>query len=502
MLSTPPALIAVVGPVEPPLLAAWVRHYQWLGIERFLIAFHFPEHVPDQRRHELQAASRELGVIPTSTSSGPWHEHTNTQIRDALRQAAGPGWHLLADADEFQQYPVLLTEVIAQAEKSGRRVVGGLMLDRVAASGHLTGWRPEGGLDLAHPLGGHLTHRLLHGDPRKIVLARGLRQPPGPRPPARCGPHLRRAPLQVAHGRLGRPSPPGPALLDRHLARADPGRQRRGQPPPVPRRPAQRRHQHQRSTVRLPQGEPGPDAVHLARRGPRHLHDLANLRTHRPGSETMTTLAQARRGRDDHVPLAVLLAGITGSGKTTVARPWPITATSGCPWTRRCIASTADTAWTTQSTPTSSANAPSSRRPESASSRRSRRGTMSSSTTGCGAVASATLGGRPPPRGLPPRHQGGTAATPRRAQPARRCQCPHRDPGSPRRLLRPLRPTGRRRRGNRLHRRSEPTRDEAVLGQVKLKKQARDRHRRLRRSAGCSLIAAGAACDVGAVGVV
>ncbi|MEU2226428.1 hypothetical protein [Streptomyces sp. NPDC018347] len=53
MLSTPPSLIAVVGPVEPPLLAAWVRHYRWLGVERFLIAFHFPDHVPDIRRNEL-----------------------------------------------------------------------------------------------------------------------------------------------------------------------------------------------------------------------------------------------------------------------------------------------------------------------------------------------------------------------------------------------------------------------------------------------------------------
>lgn len=172
MPSTRPTLIAVVGPVEPPLLAAWVRHYQHLGVERFLIAFHFPEHVTDQRRHELQAASRKLGVIPTRTSTGPWHEHTNTQIRDSLRQTAGPGWHLLADADEFQQYPTPLTEVIAQAEKTGHRTVGGLMLDRVAAGGHLADWPPDGGLDLAYPLGGHLTHRLLHGDPRKTVLVR------------------------------------------------------------------------------------------------------------------------------------------------------------------------------------------------------------------------------------------------------------------------------------------------------------------------------------------
>ncbi|MFI7093965.1 hypothetical protein [Streptomyces lydicus] len=65
------------------------------------------------------------------------------------------------------------------------------MLDRVAAGGHLTGWPPDGGLDLAYPLGGHFTHRLLHGDPRKIVLARhditvasGNHRAPGHRPDA------------------------------------------------------------------------------------------------------------------------------------------------------------------------------------------------------------------------------------------------------------------------------------------------------------------------------
>ncbi|MFI7286427.1 glycosyltransferase family 2 protein [Streptomyces anulatus] len=172
MLSTPPALIAVVGPVEPPLLTAWVHHYRLLGIERFLIAFHFPGHVPDQQRRELQATIRELGIVPTGTSIGPWHEHTNTQLRDTLQHQAGLGWHLLADADEFQQYPVPLNAVIVQAEDSGSRVVGGLTLDRIAASGHLT-------------------HRLLHGDPRKIVLARhdvtvssGNHRAPGLRPDA------------------------------------------------------------------------------------------------------------------------------------------------------------------------------------------------------------------------------------------------------------------------------------------------------------------------------
>lgn len=172
MTPVPPALVAVIGPVEPALLAAWTAHYRTLGVEGFHVAFHFPEHVPDTWRHELVAASHELGVNPTHVGSGPWHEHTNTELREILREQAGPGWHLLADSDEFQQYPAPLDEVTAAAEQAGQRVVGGLMLDRVTAGGRLTHWRAEAGLDRAFPLGGHLTHRLLKGDPRKIVLVR------------------------------------------------------------------------------------------------------------------------------------------------------------------------------------------------------------------------------------------------------------------------------------------------------------------------------------------
>ncbi len=172
MLSAHPAMVAVIGPVEPTLLAAWSAHYRALGVERFHVAFHFPEHVPDAWRHQLVAASHELGITPAVVSTGPWHEHTNTHLRDALREQAGPGWHLLADADEFQTYSAPLPEVIAQAEAAGSPVVGGLMLDRVAADGRLAHWSPATGLDHAFPLGGHLTHRLLHGDPRKIVLVR------------------------------------------------------------------------------------------------------------------------------------------------------------------------------------------------------------------------------------------------------------------------------------------------------------------------------------------
>ncbi|WP_329197611.1 glycosyltransferase family 2 protein [Streptomyces sp. NBC_01435] len=171
MMSVPPALVAVIGPVEPTLLTAWTAHYRRLGIERFHLAFHFPDRVPDAWRHQLIAACHDLGIAPAQISTGPWHEHTNTQLRDSLREQAGNGWHLLADSDEFQTYPAPLTDMLAQAGDAGQKVVGGLMLDRVTNDGRLAMWRPETGLDRAFPLGGHLTRRLLQGDPRKIVLA-------------------------------------------------------------------------------------------------------------------------------------------------------------------------------------------------------------------------------------------------------------------------------------------------------------------------------------------
>jgi hypothetical protein len=77
------------------------------------------------------------------------------------------------------------------------------MLDRVTVGGQLTGWAPHGGLVLAYPLGGALTHGLLHAVPHKIVLVRhdvavAFGGPPCSRPPPGCGPHLRGAPLEVA----------------------------------------------------------------------------------------------------------------------------------------------------------------------------------------------------------------------------------------------------------------------------------------------------------------
>ncbi len=194
-----PPMIAVIGPVEPDLLTAFIAHYRTHGVHRFLLAFHFPDHTSDDQRIQLLDTCGGLDLSPALVNIGPWHEHTNTRLRDELRALAGPGWHLLADADEFHTYPNGLTDTLHEAANAGIGTVGGLMLDRIATDGRLRPWTPQQGLDRAYPLGGFLTHHLLRGDPRKIVLAHssipvasGNHRAPGHRP-------VNRPPVVVHH---------------------------------------------------------------------------------------------------------------------------------------------------------------------------------------------------------------------------------------------------------------------------------------------------------------
>ena len=170
-----PCLISVIGSVEADLLVAFHAHYRALGVTDFRLAFHFTDHADPATVDELLTTCSDLIGAPRSVSRGPWHETLHSHIRDQLRTAAtaehGPGWHLLADIDEFQTHPLSLPEQVAAAEADQRLVVGGVLLDRVTTDGRLTGWNPTDGLDATYPLGGFLTHRLLHADPRKIVLA-------------------------------------------------------------------------------------------------------------------------------------------------------------------------------------------------------------------------------------------------------------------------------------------------------------------------------------------
>lgn len=165
-------MIAIIGPVETTLLEAWLAHYKAQDISRFLLALHIPDDSQRNQRARLAVICRDNGITPALTVQGPWHQHVNTELRDVLRERAGDGWHLLADVDEFHAHPTSLDDTLKRASQAGAVTAGGLLLDRVAADGRLSGWAFTIGLDSCYPLGGLITHRVLRADPRKIIAVR------------------------------------------------------------------------------------------------------------------------------------------------------------------------------------------------------------------------------------------------------------------------------------------------------------------------------------------
>lgn len=166
-----PPLVAVIRAVEPDLLRAFVAHYRDRGVVDFVLGLHFTSHTPALARDRLVAACERLVGPPTVISQGPWHETVHSEIRDHLRVRAGAGWHVVANVDEFHDYPAPLVDLVAAAEQERSPIVGGLLLDRVAADGSIRPWTLEEGLEQAFPLGGYLTPRLLGGNPGKVVVA-------------------------------------------------------------------------------------------------------------------------------------------------------------------------------------------------------------------------------------------------------------------------------------------------------------------------------------------
>ena len=88
MLTTPPALIAVIGPVEPAVLAAWVRHYRgWVCSGSFS---------PSTSPSTCPPGSGTNSRPPAVSSASVPHRHQHRPLarahqHPAQRRTAAPG---------------------------------------------------------------------------------------------------------------------------------------------------------------------------------------------------------------------------------------------------------------------------------------------------------------------------------------------------------------------------------------------------------------------------
>jgi hypothetical protein len=122
------------------------------------------------KKHDLDVA---LAVV------GPWRHRLNPGVTQRLRSLYPDDWAVVADLDEFQEYPDDLASVVEYCEERGYDAVTGEFLDRIGPDGAMPPITDGESLWDTFPLGGDVTKGLL-ADPGispfysgKVVAAKG-----------------------------------------------------------------------------------------------------------------------------------------------------------------------------------------------------------------------------------------------------------------------------------------------------------------------------------------
>jgi len=163
-------LNTLVGGRNIAILKPMLEHYRGLGVESFIINVHLADY-NDPILDEVRLITNAFGTPITSVLVGPWLEVLRKVYRES-RERHPSDWHILADQDEFQIYPMELAELELFCNKKGYDYVRGCWVDRLAA---------DGGFHKVHsmlsvwdqfPFGAFLSYPVGAADPRKVVFAR------------------------------------------------------------------------------------------------------------------------------------------------------------------------------------------------------------------------------------------------------------------------------------------------------------------------------------------
>lgn len=165
-------LAAVVGDYVG-LLPQMLDHYLDLGVTSIHLAVHLdPERKNNEVLERVHSAIRELPVVVEQIIESPWHESVNCTALQQIRNKFRGDWFVLADQDEFQQYPKPVQEIVLEAEQRGWDYITGCLLDRVASDGSLKAPTPHGSVWQDFPLVGFFSLPALRAFPRKVCLCK------------------------------------------------------------------------------------------------------------------------------------------------------------------------------------------------------------------------------------------------------------------------------------------------------------------------------------------
>ena len=149
-------LISCVGvDTEYEYLAHFIAHYRALGVDP--ASFHIILNTRDEASPNLERAItllRDEGLpapdvwIAPYTSDSMWAKRREVQAR----VAAADDWVISADVDEFHEYPLALSALLAECERQGVNCLQGVLIDRLAADGRLAPVRADVALGQTFPI--------------------------------------------------------------------------------------------------------------------------------------------------------------------------------------------------------------------------------------------------------------------------------------------------------------------------------------------------------------
>jgi len=155
------------------LLPQFLHHYQSLGVDHVFLAVN---NYKDRRMsHKVKEVAHGQPVTVAHEYQAPHSWVTQGMYRTQVMSShMQPGdWALVADLDEFQEYPEALRGLLSGCEASGEDCVCGTMTDRVASDGSLPVLRADIPVSAQFPIGLPLTRQVLQAPVNKVVCIRG-----------------------------------------------------------------------------------------------------------------------------------------------------------------------------------------------------------------------------------------------------------------------------------------------------------------------------------------
>lgn len=152
-------------------LAPMLEHYRALGIESFHVNVHVAN-ATSRLADEVEEITRRFGTSVASVTVGEWQSVIQA-IYTRSRERYPRDWHILADQDELQVYPMPLLDLLELCCDRGYDYVTGCFLDRFAADGCLPELRHEVQLWRQFPVAAFFSYPAAGADPRKVTLAKG-----------------------------------------------------------------------------------------------------------------------------------------------------------------------------------------------------------------------------------------------------------------------------------------------------------------------------------------